>query len=144
MTWNSSRKRSTRNESDSVNENRCDALRTVVIASSKGFVGVDLIPEIPLDVGHLGRGENISVHIRHPETAGGTEVGTHGAFSVGRDVDQAPTGRGRIGGRLGGRKGHADVGEIVSEHMTQLVVAHLAEKCRRRTEHRRDHCCVGR
>ena len=92
----------------------------------EGRLGRRRIPEIALEVGHLGADPTL-VDILGPQLDAGAEIGIHGALRVGGDEDQAARGRG-IGGGDGGLEGDAIGPDVVAEDAAQLVVADLADE----------------
>ena len=97
------------------------------------FLGARRVPEIAFEIGDLGGGNHLRLHILRAKLDAGAEIGVHRALAIGRDEDH------RAGG---GRKGvlrlrcvmHALGANVVGEDAAQLILGHLAEIGRLATE----------
>ena len=109
----------------------------------EGVLGVGRVPQVPLEVGHLGTGDRIFRDVVGTEAVGGAEVGAEGAMGVGRDERESPTGR-RPRWSEGALEANARRPHVVGEHGAQLVVAHPADVPGGAAERDHTHCSVGR
>ena len=96
---NSSRWRSTQNESDRLKATLPPVRAASVHALDQGGLGRRQVPQVALAEHHLGLGHEVLVHVVGPDQAGRAQAGAHRALGVAGHEDQA-AGRGRaVGGR---------------------------------------------
>ena len=93
----------------------------------EGRLGLRRVPEVALQIGHLGAPDHVRVQVLGHQVDRGAQIGAHGALGVGGDEDQAARGR-RPLGRRRGLEGNAGGPDVVPEDAAQLVVAHLADE----------------
>ena len=93
-------------------------------------LGGRLLPQIALQVDHLGGAEMAVVQVDGVELGGDPEVGGHRALGVLGDQDQAVAGDrlARNGRRRCRVEGHPDRADVVGERSAELVVRHPAEE----------------
>lgn len=108
------------------------------------LVGVQLVPEIALDVGDCGLREHLDVDVGHAEASGCAEERAHGALRIRRDVDQTATGRDRSRGGERGVEADPNRAEILGVDVAELVVTDLPDESCPCTEDRGDNRGVGR
>jgi hypothetical protein len=91
------------------------------------LLGLGLVPEVSLEVEHLGTGDEVVVDVARAELRRRAEVGVHGALRVGRHDDEAATARLAAARGLGPE---VDAGgpDVVAEHDAELVVGHPADE----------------
>ena len=95
--------------------------------AAEGVLGVGFVPQVPLEVEHLGASDQRVVEVGGPEQRGRAEVGVERALSVGRHDDEAASGGHAVGRRRGGEV-HAGRAEVVTEHRAELVVVHPSDE----------------
>ncbi len=110
---------------------------------AEGFLGLGRIEQISLQIEDAAAGDRRPVHVGGAEPHGSAEERAHGALRVRGDQDEAPPG-GRPGGGPWGVVAHAGRAQVVTEDLSELIVAHLAHVVRAAAERRHAHHRVGR
>ena len=93
----------------------------------EGLFGVIAVPQVALQVEHLGLGHHLQVEVCGIQAHRCPEVGAHGALGIGGDQDQAAGRRGSCGGRWRFEAG-AHRANVVGKDRPKLVVPHPANE----------------
>ena len=124
---NSSRKRSTQKESESVSDTWRPARWAIRGRRPEGILGVRPVPQIALEIGDRRVLDGGGVDIGRGEELRGAEVGVHRPLAVGRDEDHRAAGRVAAGQR---RRLEMDAEgmHVVAVDDAELVVGDLADE----------------
>ena len=93
----------------------------------KGPFGLLAVPQVTLQVEHLGLAHQVEVEVGRIQAHRGAQVGAHGALGIGGDQDQA-AGRGGAALGRGGFEASSNRPDVVGEDRTELVVANPANE----------------
>ena len=103
--------------------------------TAHGGYGRTQVPQIALEVDHLGPGDEGLVEVLRSQGRRHAQVGRHGPFPVLGDIDQASSRGPVVGGVTAGgldaevRPEHdAGGGDVVQEDLSELVGGHLADE----------------
>ena len=113
-------------DAEAVRQRERDAVAGVVgnaCRFTEGLAGGSLVPQVPLEVEHLGTRDEVVVDVVRAELGRRAEKRAHGAVGVGGDHHEAASGR-RAAGDGEGLELDAGRTDIVTEHPPELVVAH--------------------
>ena len=93
----------------------------------EGALGLITVPEVTLEVEHLGLGHHLQIEIAGIEPNRGTQIGAHRALGI-RGHEDETAGRGRA--FRGGRRVEAGAhrADVVGKDAAKLVVAHPADE----------------